>query len=386
MSEATIPEVQIEAPKFGGAPGNPIIQVNGIADLLGKAKNRPADAPKIEVQETPKEPEKTPEPADVAKEPEKAPETAKEPPRGSKEESLANLRKRAEAAEKEREEWRQKHEAITKEYETVKTKPFELPEDIKTRLETAEKEREAYSKELSAAKLERHPEFIAKYQKGIEGSVQLMQQIALEAGVDKDTVMAGMGRWDQNAFGEWHEQMNPAQKAKFAAQWVKAEELFTERNQKLAEAETQWQEISKQQEQQFKAQHEEALNHNTKLAKSLVKELILDNETLVKDFDDLPGVAEAMAMRAAKFEMPAEEVFKSVIQNQALARIVNKQKSSIEDYTKQIEEKDKKIAELEAFVAQRAGATPRPNAVGAIAGGKQESETPIWGRIQVRPV
>lgn len=382
MSEATIPEVQVQPPTFGGAPGAPVIQVNGIADMLARAKNRPADAPKIEV-ETPKETEKTPEPTQVTKEPEKAPEQAKEPPKGSKEESLANLRKAKEAADKEIQEWKQKHEALTREYETVKTKPFELPEDVKTRLETAEKEREAYSKELSAAKLERHPEFIAKYQKGIESSVQLMQQIALEAGVDKDSVMAGMGRWDQNAFGEWHEQMNPAQKAKFAAAWVKSEELYTERNQKLQEAETQWQELSKTQEQQAKAQFEESINHHTKLAKGLLKELILDNETLMKDHEDLASVAEAAAMRAAKFEMPAEEVFRAVIHNQALARISKKQMAAIEDFTKQIEEKDKKIAELEAFVADRAGATPRPNAVGVTPSGSQGKEVPIWQRIKI---
>lgn len=385
MSEATIPEVQVQPPTFGGSPGAPVIQVNGIADMLARAKNRPADAPKIEAQETPKEPDKTPEPTQVTKEPEKAPEQAKEPPKGSKEESLANLRKAKEAADKELQEWKQKYETVQKEYETVKTKPFELPEDVKTRLETAEKEREAYSKELSAAKLERHPEFIAKYQKGMEKSVISMQQIAIEAGIDPELVKSGLGRWDQTAFGDWHEQMNPAQKAKFAQAWVTTETLNEERNQKLAEAETQWQELSKTQEAQAKAQYEESINHHTKLAKNLVKELILDNEVLVKDFDDLPEVAEAMAMRAAKFEMPAEEVFKSVIQNQALARIVNKQKSSIEDFTKQIEEKDKKIAELEAFVAERAGATPRPNATGTIPTNSQGKDVPIYQRIQVRP-
>lgn len=356
------------------------IVVNSIADLLKDSRNlvgKVVDVPQN--QEPPKQEEPPKE-----EPPKETPPVVQPPAKGSKEESLANLRKASEAAAKERDEWRQKFEAIEKEHTELKSKPFELPEEYQTKLTTLEQERERYSQELAAASLERHPEFVQRYQKAIEGSVSNMQRIALAAGIPADDVKRGMGQWSENTFSEWLGSMNELQRGEFVVEYNKANSTFNERQQKLAEAGKEWENINKTRETEARAQHEAVLSGNTKLVNKLLKELIDDNEGL-KDYEDLRGVAEAVALKAARFEMSPEEVFKNVIANQSLARVTVKQKESLDKLTADLAERDKKIAELEAFVAQHASSTPRPTATGAVGGnGNGEAHVAPWQRIQVK--
>lgn len=377
---ANTTEVVIEKPSFGVPPAQGL-QFNSMSELLTKGRKTQATTEKPNA-----EPEKAQETPEVKKPTEPDPEVKKEPetaPKVSKEESLANLRKAREQAERERDELKEKYAAIERERDELKAKPFELPEEFKTKLTTLEQEREAYAKELRAAKLERDPEFVGKYQKSIETHVEMMSRIAKEAGISDAEVKQGMGAWSGTAFGEWSEQMTPEQRIKFSAAWLESERLWQERQQKLTEADKTWAELQKSREDEMKSQHQAYLEGNTKVAKNLLKQIILDNEAL-KEYDDLPGAAEAMAMKAARHEMTPEEVFQNVIHNQVLARVTVKQKAALEAKDTTIEEQKKKIAELEAFVQEHAGATPRTSAAGIAQKGAKD-DAPIWNRIQVRP-
>jgi len=380
MSEATI---QVEPPKFGGTPGNPVIKFNSMSDMLtkkGSAALAPSE-PVEKVESTPETPVETPETKTEVPITPEAKKTPEAPAKGSKEDSLAALRKKAEQAEKDAADFRTKYEAIEKEHSELKQKPFELPEDVKTRLEKAEQERETYSKELAAAKLERHPEFIARYQNKIQNSVNLMAKIAVESGIDPDVVKTGMGAWNEGIFSEWIDGMNSLQRTKFGAALVEADNLFSERNQELADANKRYEEMSKAQQDHQKTQYEESLKGNERIAKGLLKKLIDDNEG-TKDFEGLREAAEAVAMKAARYEMSPEEVFEAAISNQVLARSVVKQKATMDELNAKLAERDEKIKELEAFVANHAGSTPRPDAVGSAAG--SEKYVPTFQRIQIK--
>jgi hypothetical protein len=368
--EAT-PAIVIETPLTPATPDNkPLwrnIQVSEQPSKSpDKAPEKPAEAPVA------KEPEK------VTPEPTKTPESA---PKSGKEESLANLRKKLEDQTKELEDFRNKYSTIEKEYTEHKTKPVELPEEIKTKLTTLETEREQYARELKAAKLERHPEFQKKYQEPIQTQIAYMQKIARDAGIEEAVLKDGFGNWNGAMFGEWAESMTAEQRVKFTAAWMNTEDLDRARVQELQNAESTWTEMQKAHEAQAKSEYESAMSQNEKLAKGLVKKLILDNES-TKDFEDLPGIAEAVALKAARYELSPQEVFEAVISNQALARMHGKQKTVIEERDATIAELQKKLEDQEAFIKEHAGSTPRPDATGVIPKGAAK-ESPLWN-VQIR--
>lgn len=303
-------------------------------------------------------------------------------PKGGKEESLSNLRKKLEEREKELEEIRGRYTTVEKEYNDYKSKPIELPEEHKTRLTKAEQERDEYLKEIRAVRIEKDPEFVDRYVKPIQSSISIMQRVAAEAGVDEAALKAGFGRWDENTFGEWLEGMTPGQKAKFSAAWMEAERLEQERVGKIADANKTWEEMVKSREAEAKSQYEASLSNNEKLAKGLIKELILDNES-TKDFQDLPGVAEAVALRAARYEVTPEEVFRALISNQALARMHGKQVEVIKSKDDKIAELEKKIADQESFIKEHASSTVRADASGVIP--KDGEKAPALWEVQIAP-
>lgn len=350
--------------------GNPTINLGTMADLLSKGNKN---------FQAPKEPEKTPEPVVEKK---TDPEPVKEQPKG-KDDNMANLRKLREAAEKERDDFRTQLETLKAEFETFKSKPFELPEEHKTKYSQLEQERDTYLKELRVTNLARDPEFVQKYEKGIQSNIETMQKIAKESGVSDADLRSGFGAWSENAFGQWMEEMSPGQKVKFQAAWLQTEQLHNERTQKLQDAEKTYSELMQSREAQAKAQYESGLEKNTSLAKVLVKKLVLDAEG-TKEWEDLPAAAEAMAMKAARYEMTPEEVLTNLIHNQVLARVKVKNDNEIVKLKEQMAERDKKIADLEKFVAEHSGATPQPTA-GIVPAQSQEKGVLPWQNMIIRP-
>lgn len=324
--------------------------------------------------------ETTPE---VKKQDEVTPEKKVEAAKGSREESLSNLRKKLEEREKELEDYRTKYSTVEKEYNEFKTKPVEIPEEFKTKLTKAEQEREEYLGKLRAFDIQQDPKFVEQHVKPIEARISMMQRIALEAGVDEAALKAGFGRWDKQVFGEWLEGMDAGQKALFTAAWGEAELLETQRLAKLKDSNKTWEEMSQAREQEARAQHEARMSDNEKLANGLVKKLILDNES-TKDFEDLPGVAEAVAKKVARFEVTPQEVMEAMISNQALARMHGKKVEELKEKTEKIAELEKKLAEQDAFIKEHAGSTPRPDATGIIPKGGEKPPA-LWDvRVQAR--
>jgi len=339
-------------------------------------------APKAEVVVTP--PTDAPpveKPAEV-----KPPETVAPPvvPKtNDKEENLANLRKAREAAEARAKALEDEHAKLKAEFETFRTKPPELPDDVKTKLtkaEELEKQAEEMRQRLRQTDLAQDPEFQAKYNKPIQDRITLMGQAALAAGISAEDWKAVSGTWDRKQMAEWSETMDPLQKVQFNAAWMAAESLWQEQQTELKNADAALTELQKRRQADAEAQQKQYLSQNEQLAKTVMTKFIKP-ETL-KEYEDLGPAAEAILLKAARHELSAEDIFTQLAGNQVMARVLPKQADRIKELEATLAERDKKISEQDAFIANQAGAVPRGDA----AGGTQvvDDNTPVWKQLQVR--
>jgi hypothetical protein len=116
------------------------------------------------------------------------------------------------------------------------------------------------------------------------------------------------------------------------------------------------------------------------MAKAVMAETIKP-ETL-KEYEDLAPATEALLMKAARHEIPAKDIFQQLAANQVLSRVTVKQSKEIETLREQLAERDKKISEQDAFIANQAGSVPHGDAAGG-SGGTGE-KTPAWRNIVIK--
>lgn len=300
-----------------------------------------------------------------------------------KEENLANLRKAREAAEAARKAAEEERDRLKTEFETFKTKPPELPEDVKGRLtkaEQLEKELEEARRTIRQTDLARDPEFQAKYNQPIIERISTMGQTALAAGVPEAEWKAAVGSWDQDKFAEWSEGMSPAQRIRFTNAWMASEELHQKQQEELKNADTAYQELQKKRQADAEAQQKQYLSQNEQLARSVMAEFIKP-ETL-KEYEDLGPAVEVSLMKAARHEIPAKDIFQQLAANQVLARVTVKQKATIDELQAALAERDKKIKEQDEFIANQAGAVPRGDGVGVTP--SNTDKKPIWNNLVVK--
>lgn len=333
-----------------------------------------ADQKAAEDAKKPVEAEKAPDPTKETPEAEKTPEKAPVVQKATKEESLSELRKRAEAAAKERDELNQRYADLQKQYEEIKQKPFELPEEYKTRQETVEKELEEYRKELQIAALARDPQFKKKYETAMTQRIGSMKQLAVAAGVPEAEIVSAMGRWDQDKFGEWMDGMTAGNRVAFQSAWQDYARLWNDRETEIANAETTWKERHDAQTKAQEAYQKQLLSDNEKTVRSFIKEMVLDNESF-KDIEGLAPEVEAVALKAARYELTPQEVFKSVIASQSLARVTKKQHE-------RIQELEAKLKEQDEFIKSQASSIPQAGRSGTISNGAKD-EGPSWKNIRV---
>lgn len=349
---------------------------------LGNLGKKPKPATSVEVAPVP--------PADPVLEKEKGTETPpatpvlEKKPGGDKEENMANLRKAREAAEAARKALEEEHTKLKTEFEALKTKAPELPEEVKTKLTAAEqleKELQEMRQKVRQLDLSHDPEFQAKYHKPIMERITTMGQTALAAGISEADWKAAVANWDENQFAEWSESMTPAQRVRFMGAWSAATDLNQQQQTELKNADVTYQELQKKRQADAEAQQKQYFTHNEQLAKSILSETIKP-ETL-KEYEDLGPAAERVLLQAARHEIPAKEIFQQLAANQVLARVTMKQKSRIEELEATIAERDKKISEQDAFIANQAGSVPRGDAAGVTSGTTGKS-VPLWQNIVVK--
>lgn len=363
MPEATIAEPPVVPPP---APHPGAITI----DLANLGK-KPAPVAKVEVT-----PPVTTPPVDT-------PLPAVVPKPNDKEENLANLRKAREASELARKTAEEERDRLRTEFEDFRKKAPELPEDVKTRLSKVEELEKAQQELRSTVRqldLSRDPEFQAKYSQPITERIGTMGQTALAAGISEADWKNAVANWNEDQFAEWSEAMTPVQRVKFTAAWTGAVDLYQKQQAELKNADQVQAEMQKKRQTEAEAQQQQYFTQNEQLARSVMAETIKP-ETL-KEYEDLGPAVEAQLQRAARHEIPAKDIFQQLAANQVLARVTVKQKSRIDELEAQLAERDKKITEQDAFIANQASGVPRGDAAGA-SGVKTESG-PIWKNIVVK--
>lgn len=372
-----MPEAVIAEPPVATTPPAP--HPGAVTIDLGNLGKKPKPASSVEV--TPPVEEKS---SGEQKPPtESTPPLEQKKPENDKETNLANLRKAREAAEAKAKAIEEERDRLRAEFEAFKTKTPELPEDVKTQLSKAEeleKEREELRRQLRQTDLARDPEFIEKYNKPITERIGVMGQTALAAGITETDWKNAVANWNEEQFAEWSEQMSPVQRVKFNAAWTAAVDLYQQQQSELKNADTAYQEMQKRRQSEAEAQQKQYFTQNEQLARSILTETIKP-ETL-KEYEDLGPATEALLLKAARHEIPAKDIFQQLAANQVLARVTVKQADQIKDLQAQLAERDKKISEQDAFIANQAEAVPRGDAAGASGGNRKSG--PLWKQIVVK--
>jgi hypothetical protein len=195
----------------------------------------------------------------------------------TKEDSIVDLRTGRDEARKQYEAEKSAREQLAKELEELKKRPD--PKEFQEKLSQVEKEKLEYQQQLQAASLERDPQFRKEYDDKINGQAKVMLGLMEAAGVPTADAKAAVGAWNERYFAEQLENMDALTRVKFQGAWAEAERLHNERQGKIAQAETTWQERQKQQQEAQAKQGEEYQRF-----------LHGERDAVLKEFGDMEGL------------------------------------------------------------------------------------------------
>lgn len=151
--------------------------------------------------------------------------------------------------------------ALAKQLDELKKTATKTPaEDYEAKLKTLNEEREALSERLRLLDIERHPEFVKKYEGRINGVFDSVKNLV---GTDGDRLVsllkAPESDYRNSQIDDIVEGLSPAKKAKLGALIVKHEEIQSERNAEINEAKSDYEAI------RSRYQEEESTNTKTAL-------------------------------------------------------------------------------------------------------------------------
>lgn len=403
--EVKAPETPpVTPPEQVGKTPVSVVLTGGLEGVLkrantGTATGKPKkEAPAKAAEQPPVE--KTPEQKAADEKPvEKAAEKVEEKPVEKKpdapdtslETNIVKLREAREAEATARKTAETERDAIRAQLEAAQKAG--LPADVQEKLtsyETKLAEQQKVSDDLRAllraASIERDPEFVERFQKGQQLKVNIMAQQAREAGIAEADIQAAFRAGNENAFGEWMEGMSPAQKAKFQGAWTGMLELQQQRNEAIQNADKEWEKMTAAQQARAIEAQKAARDAAERDAKGVLAEFFkIDGLPAEPEFR--AGVEEAV-MQAAGIkdggDWTNQKWLTMVASNHALTHAVQSQTASIEALKAESAEKDKKIAELQAFVDAQKGAVPRGGAAGEVE--REGAYVPLASRIRVAGV
>jgi len=133
--------------------------------------------------------------------------------------------------------------ALAKQLEEIKSSK-NPSEDYETKLKTLNEEREALSERLRLLDIERHPEFVKKYEGRINNVFESVKGLV---GSDGDRLVsllkAPESDYRNSQIDDIVDQLSPAKKAKLGALIVKHDEIQSERASEIAEAKSDYESI-----------------------------------------------------------------------------------------------------------------------------------------------
>jgi len=271
----------------------------------------------------------------------------------TKEDSIQDLRTARDEARKQWEAEKAEREKLIKELEDLKKRPD--PKEFQEKLAQTEKEKLEIQRQLQAAALERDPEFQKEYDSKINGQAKVMLSLLESAGVAGADAKAAVGAWNERFFAEQMEGMDALTKVKFQGAWAEAERLHNERQGKIAQAESTWQERQKQQQEQISKQAEEQQRQLHAERDSLIKEFS-DMEGLRGQEDLLKGAAEAVNQ---SFTYTPRQLMHQVATAHLLSKAVLQKDSVIQELQEKLTKLEKENADNKAFIKEQHGSVPR---------------------------
>ena len=151
--------------------------------------------------------------------------------------------------------------ALAKQLDDLKKNATKTPtDDYETKLKTLNEEREALSERLRLLDIERHPEFVKKYESRINGVFDSVKNLV---GTDGDRLVsllkAPESDYRNSQIDDIVDGLSPAKKAKLGALIVKHEEIQSERSAEINEAKSDYEAI------RSRYQEEESVNTKTAL-------------------------------------------------------------------------------------------------------------------------
>lgn len=238
----------------------------GVADQVTENDLKPKDQPQKQQKQEPKAQEKPTSKSRAEKDIELmfTSKTAKtEDVSGDVDNDIPETIKSTKAAEAFR-KIKEEKAALAKQLEEIKSAKNPA-EDYETKLKTLSEEREALSERLRLLDIERHPDFVKKYETRINNVFDSVKGLV---GTDGDRLVsllkAPESDYRNSQIDDIVDQLSPAKKAKLGALIVKHEEIQTERNSEIAEAKSDYESIMSKYQQDETANTKTALEEANK--------------------------------------------------------------------------------------------------------------------------
>lgn len=361
-----------------------VLKTHSRANLQSKTAEKQPAAKKEDAK--PVDPPKEEKPVETEKKTEAAVEKKFEPPKKESEPerptrehfkaaeaSRDEARAAAEAAKAEAETWRKK-------FEEAQGKPDPAAQqridEYEKQLEELRKSHEEMRAKVRQVDVQLDPEFEKQYTVPVQKAQREVYELLVRGGASKEDAASAVTNWNDGEFSTITEGMTEIQKRRVDAAILETERLAKVRQSQITQPEN-YAEQRKQQEQQAR---EQTVKQRQREAEDIINGLLSSTEALRSDeHKPLVDAIRGDLSRAAKGEITPKEVFGFIAQAKALQVGLKGQHEALVEMQAQIAEKDKKIADLEAFVKANGGSTLKSETGSAAS----EEYVPLTQRLKV---
>lgn len=373
-------QAEAVASEIAKQPGGPIkLEIGGIVAGLKQKQAEQKVTPPVTAEvktEAPKEEQPKETPKEVPREqPKEAPKA--EPEIKHNAGHFKVVTEARDAALAERDALKKQLEALQAEHEPVKASAAKLT-DFEKRMQEIEKERDEYREKVRTIDITLDPQFNKEFTEPVVSAQNEVLNLLVKAGVTKEEAINAVNSWDDNGFAEVTAGLNDIQKRRIDAQILETERLAKLRTAQITKPEDYNARRQQQQEQMTKRAQDERLQFAQKVESEL-----LEATPALKEESHAPMLTamRTQLVRAARGEIHPKEIMAKLAQAEALQYGLAAQHAELVEMSKQLEERDKKIADLEAFVKANGSASLRSEAGGGTNG---EAYVPMASRLTVR--
>lgn len=362
MSTATIeePPAEIVIPEEAPpAPPEAPMTKEQVDELVGEFLS-PTVAPAA--QKKAEKPDKSTPPPDAPVE---------KHPEGDKEHNFANLRKKAEEAEKRATEREAELTKVREEYDTFKKNP--VPKEYEEKLTAAEKRAQEADDRASRLDLNESPAFQAQFQPGIQEAAGIMVEELKELGIEPAEINAAISTWNKAQFEEWADSMPMLARDRFLRAHTEAINLDARRTKALADhrgTRAKMDAESKAQQEKAQADYFAGLKSERD---TVFGELETAHAELFKNAEVRKNTSDALDRAIGKdgTGMTTREMLTALASAQALAHQFTKVDTERKKLSDELDALKKTLGDRDSFIREQHGATPVP---GSIAPGSSKAE------------